>query len=336
MVGQLHRVLGILILAVSLIGGWYLWDFRVFAVAPLNLGPEGVVLEVAPGTSLSGLARELHERDLLGKPGYFVWLGRWEGAASRIRAGEYQVAQGTTPRALLDLLVNGAVIQHELTVLEGWTFSQLRAALEQNDALTQTLRSLTDAEIMARLGSPELHPEGQFAPDTYRFPRGTTDLEFLRRAHATLEQWLQQAWAQRAENLPYDTPYQALIMASIVEKETGRASERRQISGVFVRRLQKGMRLQTDPTVIYGMGERYDGNIRKADLTRDTPYNTYTRGGLPPTPIALPGLAAIQAALHPDEGSALYFVARGDGSHQFSDTMAQHQAAVRRYQLKRR
>lgn len=335
MFSHLHRLIGVIVLATSLVVGWYLWDFRVFAIAPLNVGPEGVVLVITPGTSLRGLAHELKERELLNKPGYFVWLGRWEGAASHIRAGEYQVAQGMTPQTLLDLLVSGNVIQHELTVPEGWTFHQLRDALAHDDAIKQTLDSLSDEEIMARLGNPALHPEGQFAPDTYRFPRGTTDLEFLRRAHATLEKRLSEEWAVRAKDLPYDTPYQALIMASIVEKETGLASERGEIAGVFVRRLRKHMRLQTDPTVIYGMGDRYNGNIRKADLERDTPYNTYTRRGLPPTPIALPGLASIHAALHPDDGTALYFVAKGDGSHHFSDTIAEHQAAVRRFQLKR-
>lgn len=332
---RLHRLLGILILSASLVGGWYLWDFRAFSSTPLNLGPEGVVLEVAPGTTLRGLAHEMRELELLQNSRYFVWLGRLEGAASRIRAGEYQVAAGTTPRMLLDLLVSGEVIQHELTVLEGWTFRQLREAIARHDALQQTLQGVSDELVMTRLGKESLHPEGQFAPDTYRFPRGTTDLDFLRRAQNTLEEWLRKEWAARAENLPYDDPYQALIMASIIEKETGLATERGQIAGVFVRRLQKNMRLQTDPTVIYGMGERYQGNIRREDLVGDTPYNTYTRGGLPPTPIALPGLASIRAALHPEAGTALYFVAKGDGSHYFSDTNAEHQAAVKRYQLKR-
>lgn len=332
---HLHRLLGISILAASLAGGWFLWDFRIFMHSALNVGPEGIVVEVAPGTSLRGLARELEEREILDKPAYFVWLGRIEESASRIRAGEYQIPTRTTPATLLEMLVSGNVIQHELTVVEGWTFRQLRDAIARHEALKQTLTDLSDAEIMTQLGKSELHPEGQFAPDTYRFPRGTTDLEFLRRAHDVLERWLQREWDDKDKDLPYDDPYEALIMASIIEKETGLASERGRIAGVFVRRMKKNMRLQTDPTVIYGMGEQYDGNIRRADLTRDTPYNTYTRNGLPPTPIALPGLAAIRAALHPEDGSALYFVAKGDGSHHFSDSMEEHQAAVRRYQLKR-
>lgn len=332
---HLHRFVGLLVLAASLVGGWYLWDFRVFTNSPLNVGPEGVVLEVKQGTSLRGLARELSERDLLATPTYFVFLGRIEKVASHLRAGEYQVPQGTTPKGLLDLLVSGNVIQHELTIVEGWTFRQLREALANHPALKQTFREASDEAIMTQLGEPGLHPEGQFAPDTYYFPRGTTDAEFLKRAHDTLELWLAQEWSVRDEKLPYDDSYEALIMASIIEKETGLASERGQIAGVFVRRLRKKMRLQTDPTVIYGMGDRYDGNIRKADLSLDTPYNTYTRGGLPPTPIALPSLASLKAALHPDSGSALYFVAKGDGSHHFSDTIEEHQAAVRRYQLKK-
>jgi len=233
-------------------------------------------------------------------------------------------------------LVSGAVIQHQLTIVEGWTFRQLMVAIKEHEAIRQTLEGLSDEEIMARLGKPDLHPEGQFAPDTYRFSRSTSDLEFLRRAHRILQDWLEQEWNQRAQSLPYQSPYEALTMASIIEKETGLESEREAIAGAFVRRLERKMRLQTDPTVIYGMGDRYNGNIRRADLRRDTRYNTYTRHGLPPTPIALPGLAALKAALHPASGSALYFVAKGDGSHQFSDTLDEHLAAVRRYQLKRR
>jgi UPF0755 protein len=221
-------------------------------------------------------------------------------------------------------------------VVEGWTFQQLLDALRENEAIRQTLTDRDGAAIMAQLGKPDLHPEGQFAPDTYRFPRGTSDLEFLRRAHNTLQEWLDSAWRERAEDLPYDSAYDALIMASIIEKETGLASEREAIAGVFVRRLKRTMRLQTDPTVIYGMGSAYNGNIRRADLRRDTPYNTYTRHGLPPTPIALPGRESLHAALHPAEGDALYFVAKGDGSHQFSATLEEHLDAVRLYQLRRR
>lgn len=333
---NLHRVIGIVVIAVSLALGWLAWDYKVFIDTPLNVGPEGVVLEVPPGTTFRRLALDLQEREILRKPEYFIFLGRWDDAAERVRAGEYQIDQGMTPRTLLLRLVSGAVIQHQLTVVEGWTFQQLMDALSKHEAIRQTLNDASDEEIMARLGEPDLHPEGQFAPDTYHFPRGTSDLDFLRRAHATLQDWLATEWPRRAEKLPYGSPYEALIMASIIEKETGLKSERENIAGVFVRRLERTMRLQTDPTVIYGMGEAYDGNIRHADLRRDTPYNTYTRHGLPPTPIALPGLASIRAALHPAEGKALYFVAKGDGSHQFSATLEEHLEAVRRYQLNRR
>ena len=333
---HLHKVVGVLVIAVSLSLGWLAWDYTVFADTPLNVGPEGIVIEVPPGTSFQRLARDLHEREIIESSDYLIFMARWDNAAERIRAGEYQIDQGLTPRTLLLRLVSGAVIQHQLTVVEGWTFRQLLDAIWEHNALRQTLVDLSDQEIMARLGKPDLHPEGQFAPDTYRFPRGTSDLEFLRRAHGVLEEWLAREWPQRDQTLPYDLPYDALIMASIIEKETALKSERADIAGVFVRRLERNMRLQTDPTVIYGMGDAYNGNIRRADLRRDTPYNTYTRHGLPPTPIALPGLESLRAALHPASGKALYFVAKGDGSHQFSATLDEHLDAVRRYQLKRR
>lgn len=333
---HLHKIIGILIIAVSAVFGWLAWDYKVFTDTPLNVGPEGLVIEVPPGTSLHKLANSLREQEILTDPDYFVLLGRLEDAAERIRAGEYQIDEGLTPRTLLMRLVSGAVIQHQLTVVEGWTFAQLLDVIKEHDAIRQTLGGVDDQQIMTKLGSPGVHPEGQFAPDTYQFPRGTTDLDFLQRAHQTMQARLDAEWQTRAENLPYATPYEALIMASIIEKETGLESEREAIAGVFVRRLQKKMRLQTDPTVIYGMGDAFDGNIRRADLRRDTPYNTYTRHGLPPTPIALPGLAALRAALNPASGNALYFVAKGDGSHQFSATLDEHLDAVRRYQLKRR
>ncbi|GAB4357594.1 MAG: endolytic transglycosylase MltG [Gammaproteobacteria bacterium] len=332
----LHKLIGLLFIVSSLVGGWFAWDYKVFVATPLNIGPEGVVVDVIPGMSLRGLAESLSERGIISHPSYFVLLGRLGGMAEKIRAGEYQIDEGSTPDDLLKRLVSGEVIQHQLTVVEGWTFQQMLEALWTHDAIRQTLQGRDGLQIMAELGKPGLHPEGQFAPDTYQFPRGTSDLEFLRRAHKTMQAWLETEWPKRADNLPYETPYDALIMASIIEKETALGSEREKIAGVFVRRLQRGMRLQTDPTVIYGMGENFDGNIRRADLRRDTPYNTYTRHGLPPTPIALPSLASIHAALHPASGKALYFVAKGDGSHHFSATLDEHLDAVRKYQLKRR
>ncbi|ROR32629.1 endolytic transglycosylase MltG [Inmirania thermothiophila] len=328
----LHRLLGLLVLAASLGGGWLLWDYRVALDRPLAVPPAGLTLEVAPGESLRSLARRLAADGVLHRPLYLVAHARLEGVATRIQAGEYQIPAGETPRTLLARLVAGRVVQHRLTLVEGWTFAQVRAALEAEPALRQTLRGLPDAEVMARLGRPGEHPEGRFFPDTYQFPRGGTDLDLLRRAYEAMARHLAREWAGRAPGLPLETPYQALILASIVEKETGVAAERPLIAGVFIRRLQRGMRLQSDPTVIYGLGAAFDGNLRRADLRRDTPYNTYTRAGLPPTPIAMPGLDAIRAVLHPAPGDALYFVARGDGTHVFSATLAEHRRAVARYQ----
>ncbi len=232
-------------------------------------------------------------------------------------------------------MIKGEVVQHSLTIIEGWNFRQMLAAMHAHEHLEHTLRGLSDEEIIAKLELPYPHPEGLFMPDTYRFTRGTTDLEFLHRAHRALMQTLDQAWAERAEGLPLKTPYEALILASIIEKETGIAEERPDIAGVFIRRLNKGMRLQTDPTVIYGMGENYKGNIRRRDLRTDTPYNTYTRHGLTPTPIALASAAAIHAAVNPAAGETLFFVATGsEGRHYFSKTLEEHNQAVYRYQIK--
>jgi UPF0755 protein len=253
---------------------------------------------------------------------------------ARIQAGTYRIMTGTTPPALLKQIVEGRVAQFGLTLVEGWNIYQVMDAIERSDSLKHTLRGMSNAQIMERLGRPAEHPEGRFFPETYKFPKGLTDLAFLQRAYRLMEERLAYEWEQREPGLPYKSPYEALIMASIVEKETGLASERRQIAGVFVRRLKKGMRLQTDPTVIYGLGVGFDGNLRRRDLLADNPYNTYRKAGLPPTPIAMPGADAIHAALHPAPGNALYFVARGDGSHHFSATLEEHNGAVIKYQLK--
>jgi UPF0755 protein len=264
---------------------------------------------------------------------YLEILARLDGSARRIRAGEYRLPAGMAPDALLALLVSGQVLQYPLTIVEGWSVRDLLSNLRNDPILLQTLEGLDGAEIMVRLGRPDMHPEGRFLPDTYHFPRGATDLAFLQRAMQAMDSVLAAEWERRAPGLPLETPEQALVLASIVEKETSLAEERARVAGVFVRRLQIGMRLQTDPTVIYGLGEGFDGNLRRRDLQADTDYNTYTRSGLPPTPIALPGRAAIHASLHPAAGDELYFVARGDGSHHFSRTLSEHNAAVRRYQL---
>ena len=313
-----------------------LWqDYQRFLQAPLQLPANGTILQITPGTSFKRLAYRLAEQGILETANYWYWYGRQRGQAQRIQAGEYRVPVGTTPVKLFDLLIAGKTIEYQLIFVEGSTFRQLLAAIRAHPALTQELAGLDHAAIMARLGQPNQHPEGQFFPDTYRFPRGTTDLQFLRRAYQRMQAEVKRAWAKRAPDIMIKTAEDALIMASIVEKETGKASERPLISGVFDRRLRIGMKLQTDPTVIYGMGERYQGNIRRRDLREDTPYNTYVHRGMPPTPICLPGRAALEAAVKPAAGKALYFVAKGDGSHQFSANLRAHNAAVRRYQLKR-
>lgn len=332
-----HRILLILLVGGLAVGG----GFAVWvAVALKSLGTDSLfttgerqIIDVAAGTSFTALTTQLGERGWIEHPRILRLYGRLSGKASAIKAGEYAVEPGMTALQLLDRMVAGAVIEHSLTIVEGWTFRELLLAIESDAALRHTLPADAAADVMAQLGHAGENPEGWFLPETYRFPRGTTDVAFLKRAYATMQQVLQAQWAQRAEGLPLKSPYQALILASIVEKETALPKERRQIAGVFLRRLERGMRLQTDPSVIYGLGADFDGDIRYRDLRKDSPYNTYTRKGLPPTPIALPGRDSIAAVLHPVAGEALYFVARGDGSHEFSTTLAGHNRAVRKYLL---
>jgi UPF0755 protein len=331
----LFKLLGLAVLVGSLALGWLAMNLRDFAVAPMTLPEEGSVVHVAPGSTLRQVADTLHQQGAIAEPRYFVWLGRWAGVATQLKAGDYRADPHMTPEQLLDRIVAGQAVQYALTLVEGWTFRQVLTAVRADTRLEQSLAGLSEPEIMARLGAAELHPEGRFWPDTYHFARGTTDLEFLKRAYDTMRQELENLWTTRAEGLPLASPDEALTLASIVEKETAVPDEYAKIAGVFVRRLEKGMRLQTDPTVIYGLGERFDGNLRREDLQQDTPYNTYTRKGLPPTPIALPGKAALTATLHPQAGDALYFVARGDGSHYFSATLEEHNRAVREFQLRR-
>lgn len=298
---------------------------------PLPIPEEGAWIEVASGTPLRRVSANLAERGLLKYPQLLTLYARATGDATRVRAGEYQLTPGVTPISLLEKLVSGQVYLHQITVVEGWKFDELLRVLRTHPAIAAT--ELDGPGIMAALGEPDLHPEGQFLPETYRFPRGTTDVELLRTAHQALQQRLDLAWQSRSAENELSTPYQALILASIIEKETALPTERRLISGVFHERLRRGMRLQTDPTVIYGLGAAFDGNLRRRDLDTDTPYNTYTRSGLPPTPIALPGGASIDAAVNPEHTDAVYFVAtgRGDGSHKFSATLEEHEAAVREY-----
>ncbi len=294
---------------------------------------ERLAFEVPAGASLNQVAHDLAGRGAMEHPRPWVWYARFKGQARNIQAGEYEIQPGATPLSVLERMVRGEVILRAVTLVEGTTYRRLLDTLAAQPRLRQTLQALTDEALMTQLGADGVAPEGQFFPDTYHFAAGTADIEILRRAHDEMQRRLEAAWTDRAAGLPLETPYEALILASIVEKETGLASERAKIAGVFIRRLRMGMRLQSDPTVIYGLGMDYDGDIRTRDLRGDTPFNTYTRGGLPPTPIALPGEGALRAVTRPDDTGALYFVATGepDGSHSFSKTLEEHNAAVRRY-----
>lgn len=327
-------LLGVLVGAAAY-GLW--WDMQRYMNAPLALAEDIPSYELKRGTGFSQFVDSLAEQGIISNPLYLKVYARLDPAVAAIKAGEYSIESTLSPKALLMKLVRGDSIQHSITVVEGTTFAQLKALLaEKGNLLHLTLQDKSDREILALLGAGEEHPEGLFLAETYQIERGTTDLAFLQRSYSARQQVLEKHWQSRDEKLPYKTPYEALIMASIVEKETAVPAERPLIAGVFVKRMNIGMRLQTDPTVIYGMGERYKGNITRKDLQRPTPYNTYTIDGLPPTPIALVGEDAIKAALNPDVQKWLYFVAKGDGSHQFSASLAEHNRAVRAYQLKRK
>jgi UPF0755 protein len=292
-----------------------------------------VTIEIAPGEPLARVAEQLAGRGVLDHPRLFAWLARRDGKAARVQAGEYALAPGASPAALLEQWVDGRVVLHPVTLVEGWTAAAALEALHANPLLRRAVRGGADAALMARLGSPGVAAEGEFFPDTYLVPKGATDLEILKLAHARLKDRLATAWLRRRPDLPLASAYEALILASIIEKETGDPEERPHIAAVFVNRLRRGMRLQTDPTVIYGLGAAYDGSIHRRDLTTDTPYNTYTRDGLPPTPIALASGAALEAAVQPADSDDLYFVATGlgDGRHEFSRSLEAHNAAVARY-----
>jgi UPF0755 protein len=302
---------------------------------PLNVTQEQL-LDVPAGSTPGGLLNRLQTDGVIKDAFWLRLYWRFNLSSESLHSGEYRIAPGMDAQSLLALWQRGEVVQYSLTLVEGWSFRQVRAALGKQAKLEQTLGNLTDAELMAKIGHPDMFPEGRFFPDTYRYVRGMTDAEILKQAYKRLEDVLDEEWNKRSADAPYSNPYQALIMASLVEKETGVPQERGQIAGVFVRRLQLGMLLQTDPTVIYGLGERYNGKLTRAHLKEPTPYNTYVIAGLPPTPISLVGREAIHAALNPVDGRSLYFVARGDGSHVFSATLDEHNAAVREFQLKRR
>lgn len=301
--------------------------------APIAALMKPTAYEVPRGLGVIAIARDLQAQGLIDHPRLFAAWARYSDRSKAIKAGEYELLPGISPAALLELFTTGKVILHSLTFVEGSTFTEMRRSLSAEPHVAKTLTQKSDAEIMVLLGLDGIHPEGQFFPDTYHFAKGASDRELLVIANRRLKNELEAAWSQRADGLPLSSAYEALILASIVEKETALATERPKIAGVFIERLKRGMRLETDPTVIYGLSDSYDGNIRKADLRRDTPYNTYTRAGLPPTPICLPGSAAIKAAVNPDVSGAIFFVATGagDGSHYFSQDLRQHNAAVRRY-----
>jgi UPF0755 protein len=306
-----------------------------YAKTPLELTSAEQTVVIKPNSGLSSIANQLVAQGVIQHALPFILLARSLNKQSLLQAGEYTFDANITPFALLMALNEGKTIKGIITFIEGKTFKDMRMTLQSHSAIENTINNLSDADVMQLIGAEQKHPEGLFFPDTYHFNKGTKDIVILKNAYKAMMKKLEVAWENRADNLPYQDSYQALIMASIIEKETGKASERPTIAGVFVNRLRIGMLLQTDPTVIYGMGDAFDGNIRRKDLHTDTNYNTYTRAGLPPTPIAMPSLAAIEAALHPEKTKALYFVGKGDGSHAFSDTLVQHNRAVAKYQLKR-
>lgn len=322
------RRLFVLAVVLTLCAGGWLYAYGRFERT--LTAPQQFVLK--QGSSLRGAARQMNEAGVLSFPSSFEILGRLSGHASHIQAGNYEVNGAVSPFRLLEMITSGVRGQDQLAVIDGWTVGQLRAALNAHPALRHDTAGIADAEFAQRLGIAESSAEGWFLPDTYFFPNGASDMSVLQRAHRAMENQLKTLWAARAEGLPYATPYEALIMASIVEKETGQAAERPLIAAVFVNRLKTGMKLQTDPTVIYGMGSEFDGNLRKRDLLADGPYNSYMRTGLPPTPIALPGIASLAAAVNPAPGRMLYFVSRGDGTSHFSNSLAEHERAVTKYQ----
>lgn len=304
-----------------------------WSVTPIVGGSQPPIpFAVEAGSSVRSTAGQIASAGVPVHPVLLEALARITGKSARLKAGHYELKPGTTPLALVDQLVRGEFAQEALVVIEGWTFRQMRQAIAGHPALKHDTAALSDNELLAKITTGHKQPEGLFFPDTYLFAKGASDLQIYRQAHAVMMKRLDEVWAKRNMSLPYKSPYEALIMASIIEKETGEKAERNMIAAVFVNRLRKGMLLQTDPTVIYGMGEKFQGNIRKRDLQTDTPYNTYTRSGLPPTPIALPGVESLEAAMNPAQSDVLYFVSKGNGSSHFSNNLAEHNRAVDKYQ----
>ena len=326
------RTIKRLLLVILLLAALLASAIGYYVIRPLTFSTLPLEFSLDQGSSLKAAARQMQQAGVLPNDWMFVWLARMLGKSAQIQAGNYELETTVTMLELLAIVTDGQAAQSEFSIIEGWTFNQFRTALNTNPAIRHDSASLSETEILRRIGATEAYAEGQFFPDTYYFVKGSSDLALLKRAYKTMQIHLQESWQERTPDLPLKSAYEALILASIVEKETGQASDRGMIAAVFVNRLRKGMLLQTDPTVIYGLGQNFDGNLRKRDLLVDTPYNTYTRIGLPPSPIALSGLASIQATLHPAATDALYFVARGNGSSQFSNTLNEHNNAVNRYQ----
>jgi UPF0755 protein len=331
----MRKGISLLLVLTVLVAGAAVLAYRWATNLYLTAGPLDQVarVEVAPGSSVRGVINQLGKQGVIADARGVALYLRVHNKHPNIKAGTYEFPPNASPAKIFEMLEQGAVVLEQLTVVEGSTFAELRKALEKHPAVTSTLKGKTDAQVMAIIGHANELPEGRFFPDTYRFAARTTDADILKLAYDSMARVLAQAWEQRREGLPISTPYEALTLASIVEKETGLASERPRIAGVFTTRLRTGMRLQSDPTVIYGIGEKYDGDIRTRDLSTDTPYNTYTRGGLPPTPIALPGRESVMAVVRPDETGDIFFVAIGDGTgaHYFSRTLEEHNEAVRRF-----
>jgi UPF0755 protein len=313
-------------------------DYRRFLDTPVDVLATGSVFEVRPGMAFGQISAALVDDGIIEDATYLQLYARFAGVAARVQAGEYEIAPGTTPITLLEKFVSGDVRLHSFTIVEGWTFRELLVALHTDAGILNSMEFEDWPALLQGIEAPADYPEGLFLPETYRFPKGTSDADLLRQASDLMQKTLADEWLGRAPESPVASPYEALVLASLIEKETALATERPRISGVFARRLEQRMRLQTDPTVIYGIGVEFNGNLTRKDMRTDTPYNTYTRAGLPPTPIALPGQAAINAALHPAAGTEVYFVATGlgDGSHQFSNTKAEHDAAVQAYLVRLR
>lgn len=329
-----YTILVILVLIAGL--AWYgHQELQAELDRPLSIDSGESYLAIAPGSGFKKITEILKERGFVQYPQLLRLYGEWTGISRRLRAGEYALLPGDTLRALLEKMVKGEVAQHAITLVDGLTFKEYRRVVESDARLKHEIAELSDDEVMQRLGAEGVLPEGRFYPETYHFIRGTSDLEILKRAYLEMQRVLSEEWSGRAENLPLTEKDQALVLASIVERESGAKSERARVAGVFLLRLKIGMRLQSDPTTIYGLGEKFNGNLTRAQLADPSPYNTYVHSGLPPSPIANPSRASIHAVLHPEEGDYLYFVAEGDGTHYFSKTLAEHNAAVKRFQWKR-